>query len=165
MYKYAISCLPCQQKKDKSWEKFPQVTFGSAGLTVSRRSRRRRAVTMRDVENEERKYVPAKQRTREKIEEMLQSGAAREIGEALWSAAYYDPDWRWVQSQCLRFLTHADVGVRRNAVTCLGLIAVFHKKLDKDLVLPALQKAAEDPEVKSRAEDSLDDIRHTFELT
>jgi hypothetical protein len=95
---------------------------------------------MRDVKDEERKYVPVKQRTREKIDEMLQSGVAEQIREALSSAAYYDADWRWVQTQCLRFLTHADVSVRRNAATCLGLIAVFHKKLDTLVAVPALEK-------------------------
>jgi hypothetical protein len=94
---------------------------------------------------------------------MLRSDVPQEVGEALWSAAYYDPDWRWVQTQCLYSLTHADRGVRRNAATCLGLLAVFYKKLDLDLVLPALRKAAEDPEVKDSAEDSLEDIRHTFQ--
>jgi hypothetical protein len=86
------------------------------------------------------------------------------VGEALWSAAYYDPDWRWVQTQCLLSLTHREIRVRCHAATCLGLLAVFHKKLDLDLVLPALKKAAEDPEVKASAEDSLDDIRHTLSV-
>jgi len=40
---------------------------------------------------------------------------------------------------------------------------VFYKKLDLDLVLPALEKAAEDPEVKDSAEDSLEDIRYTLQ--
>jgi hypothetical protein len=53
--------------------------------------------------------------------------------------------------------------VPRNAATCLGLLAVFYKKLDLDLVLPALEKAAEDPEVKGSAEDCLKDIRYTFQ--
>jgi hypothetical protein len=111
---------------------------------------------------EGRKYVPVKQWPRDKIEEILRSGIPEQIGEALWSAAYYDPDWRWVQTQCLLFLTHPDLWVRRNAATCLGLLAAFHKRLDQDLVVPALKKAAEDPEVKSWAEDSLGDIQHTF---
>ncbi len=111
---------------------------------------------------EEKKYIPVKQRPRDAIEAMLQSNVPRQVGEALWSAAYYDPDWRWVQTQCLYFLTHADVSVRRSAATCLGLVAVFHKKLDLDIVLPAIRRAAEDPEVKAWAEDSLGDIQHTF---
>jgi hypothetical protein len=116
---------------------------------------------MPQVENE-RKYVPVVQRPRERVEEMLRSGAPQQIGEALWSAAYYDPDWRWVQAQCLLMLSHGDVWVRRNAATCLGLLAVFHKKLDTPVAVAALKKAAEDPEIKPWAEDSLADIQHSM---
>jgi hypothetical protein len=114
---------------------------------------------MRLVEKE-RKYTPVLQRSRSQMEEMLRSGLPEQIGEALWSAAYYDPDWRWVQTQCLLALRHNDVWVRRNAATCLGLVAVFHKKLDTHVAVSALKKAAEDPEVKPWAEDSLADIEH-----
>jgi len=110
----------------------------------------------------ERKYVPVVQRPRERVEEMLRAGAAEQISEALWSAAYYDPDWRWVQTQCLLMLRHGDVWVRRNAAICLGLLAVFHNKLDTQVAVPALKKAAEDPEVKPWAEDSLADIQHVM---
>jgi hypothetical protein len=95
---------------------------------------------------------------------MLRSGVADQVGEALWSAVYYDPDWRWAQTQCLLSLTHADASVRRNAAACLGILAVFHKKLDLDLVLPALKKARQDPEVKASAEDSLEDIQLTLSM-
>ena len=110
----------------------------------------------------ERKYAPVKQRPRQTMEDMLRSSDAEQVGEALWSAVYYDPDWRWVQTQCLFALMHANTRVRCHAATCLGLLAVFHKKLDLDLVLPALKKAAEDADVKQSAEDSLDDIQHTL---
>ncbi|HEY6305985.1 MAG TPA: hypothetical protein VI488_05930 [Candidatus Angelobacter sp.] len=117
------------------------------------------------VESEnKRKHEPVEQRTREQVEAMLASGDSAKTIKALWSAAYYDPDWRWVQTQCLLFLTHADLWIRRNAATCLGLVAVFHKKLDQDLVVPALKKAAEDPDLKPWAEDSLGDIQHTFKV-
>jgi hypothetical protein len=121
----------------------------------------RRPGRMPKVENE-RKYVPVVQRPRERVEEMLRSGTPQQISEALWSAAYYDPDWRWVQTQCLLMLGHGDVWVRRNAATCLGLLAVFHKKLDTPVVVAALQKAAADPEVKPWAEDSLADIQQSM---
>ena len=116
---------------------------------------------MLDVANE-RNDVRVEQRTREQVEAMLISADAKHIVRALLSAAYYDPDWRWVQTQCLYFLRHADVGVRRNAANCLGLLAVFHNKLDAEVVVPALQKAAEDPELKPWAEDSLTDINHSL---
>lgn len=111
---------------------------------------------------ETRKYEPVEQRTREQVEAMLDSRDVKQVVRALLSATYYDPDWRWVQSRCLFYLTHADVWVRRSAANCLGLLAVFHKKLDSDVVVPALQRAAEDPEVKPWAEDSLDDIHHSL---
>ena len=111
-----------------------------------------------------RKYQPVEQRSREQVEAMLLSADAKQIVRALLSAAYYDPDWRWVQTQCLYFLTHGDVWVRRNAANCLGLLAMFHNKLDTEVVVPALEKAAEDPEVKTCAEDSLAEIRHSLKL-
>ena len=107
---------------------------------------------------------PIEQRTREQVESMLASGDVKQIAKALASAAYYDPDWRWVQSRCLFYLTHADVEVRRSAATCLGLLAVFHKKLDVAVVVPALKYAAADPEVKAMADDSLADIRQSLNL-
>ena len=113
---------------------------------------------------ENRKYQAVEQRPREQVEAMLLSTDAKEIAKALLSAAYYDPDWRWVQTQSLYFLTHGDVCVRRNAANCLGLLAMFHNKLDTEVVVPALEKAAEDPEVKTSAEDSLAEIHHSLKL-
>jgi hypothetical protein len=106
-----------------------------------------------------REYRPVEQRTREQVEAMLASSDAAQIVKGLLSATYYDPDWRWVQGKCLFYLTHGDVELRRAAVTCLGLLAVFHKKLDVAVVMPALRNAAADPEVKTWAEDSLADIQ------
>jgi hypothetical protein len=112
--------------------------------------------------DQRRRYKPVVERTREEVEEMLRSNLPEQISEALWSATYYDPEWRWVQSHCLTSLTHADVWVRRNAALCLGLLAVLRRELDLAVVLPALHKAAEDPEVRPWVEDSLSDIRHNM---
>jgi len=87
------------------------------------------------VDSEKRQYRPAQQRSREQVEAMLRSGEPEQVIDALLSAAYYDPDWRWAELQCLQALTQADVWVRRNAATCLGLLAVFHQKLDTELVV------------------------------
>jgi hypothetical protein len=113
-----------------------------------------------DVDTEQRKYRAAQQRSREQMEAMLKSDEAEQVIDALLSAVYYDPDWRWVELQCLQALTHADVWVRRNAATCLGLLAVFHQKLDTELVVAALKKAGQDEEVRPWVEDSLSDIEH-----
>jgi len=117
-----------------------------------------------NVEEEKRTYKPVKQLPREALMEIFRAGTASQVAEALWSATYHDPDWRWVQTECLRFLTYTDLEVRRAAAICLGLIAVFHRKLDVGLVLAALQRAGEDPEMKAWVEDSIADIRHSMKV-
>jgi len=106
------------------------------------------------------KYEEVKRMTRDEVLEALSSQTPERIRTALWSAAYFDKDWRWVQDQCLCFLTFPDLWVRRNAATCLGILAVFHKKLDIERVIPKLEDAGRDEEVRPFVEDSLEDIRH-----
>jgi hypothetical protein len=52
---------------------------------------------------------------RRELEALIESGNDDAIIDALLSAAYYDPDWRWTQGVSLRFLDHAALGVRSNA--------------------------------------------------
>ena len=88
------------------------------------------------------KHHEVRRMTRAELEEAFWSDDPEKIRRALLSATYYDQDWRWVQEQCLHFLTFPEVWVRRNAATCLGLLAVFRKKLDFARILPALERAA-----------------------
>lgn len=98
---------------------------------------------------------------RPELEALMESGNENAIVEALLSAAYFDPDWRWVQGTCLRFLDHTDAGVRANAATCLGHIARIHKNLDLDVVLPKLSSLKGDVATRPWIEDALEDI-HFF---
>lgn len=82
-----------------------------------------------------------------------------DVSDALLSATYYDPDWRWVQERCLEFLDHNDRGVRALSATCLGHLARIHKKLDLELVLPHLAALKNDPQIGSFVQDALDDIK------
>ena len=95
------------------------------------------------------------------LEKMVESGNKKAIVDALLSAAYYDPDWRWVQGLCLRFLDHSDRNVRWIAATCLGHLARIHRDLDLELVLPKLLEMKKDPLVAPSVEEALDDI-HFF---
>jgi hypothetical protein len=78
---------------------------------------------------------------------------------ALVRVTYHDPDWRWVQTQCMRLAAHSDKNVRGLAVSCLGHLARIHGVLDTEEVLPLLNELLTDPEVAPRAEDALDDIK------
>ncbi|MCL2824508.1 MAG: hypothetical protein FWD57_11000 [Polyangiaceae bacterium] len=96
---------------------------------------------------------------RPELEALIESRNESAIVEALLSAAYYDPDWRWVHGVCLRVLDQTNMYVRSNAATCLGHIARIHKNLDLDLVLPRLLPLKGDPAIGPWVEDALEDIR------
>jgi hypothetical protein len=108
---------------------------------------------------DEPKYERVEPREREELLKLLDSGNPSFISTALYSATYHDGDWRWVQSQCLRLLSHSSTKVRWAAATCLGDLSVFHHQLDLELVLPALHEALNDPAIRSTVDDSLDQIR------
>lgn len=88
------------------------------------------------------------------------SGDAERISRTLVRLAYHDPDWTWVQNQCLRFLEASDPMVVTAAATSLGHLARMHRQLDLARVLPALQSLLGDEEVAGFAEDALLDISH-----
>lgn len=104
-------------------------------------------------------YREVAQRDRAEIELLLRSPDKTDILDALLSAAYYDSDWRWVQSQCLTLLSHQDSGVRSLAATCLGHVARIHRQLDLDVVLLRLAELKDDPSIGGFVQDALDDIK------
>ena len=96
--------------------------------------------------------------TRREAEALIQFGSPEEISLALIRLAYHDPDWRWVQDLCISLSSHADKWVRRSSVTCFGHIARIHGVIDKDKVMPVLNRLLLDPEVKGEAEDAMGDL-------
>src|ERR1700724_2909787 len=102
---------------------------------------------------------PVEPMSRSAVVHALKSGDPGQIAQALYSSTYHDPDWRWVQGECLRFLTHEERTVRWAAATCLGDLAMFHKILDLELVLPALQEALKDEAIHDVVELSLSFIK------
>jgi hypothetical protein len=108
----------------------------------------------------EMQYVPVLRHSRVELDAAFRSGVPSIIHDALISAAYWDEDWQWAQDQCLLFADHSSDIVRTGAAYALGLIAVFHAKLDMDRVVPVLRRLSEDPVVRPHAETSLEDIEH-----
>lgn len=80
-------------------------------------------------------YEPVLPRSREELEAAFTSHDPSQIHDALISAAYWGQDWRWAQDKCLSFADHASEMVRAGVAYALGLIAVFHAKLDMDIVV------------------------------
>ena len=98
---------------------------------------------------------------RAEVEAALAAGDEATVANALLSATVHDPDWRWVQDQCVRLMKDTNPVLRGLAVTCLGHLARLHGVLDLDKVLPLLREVERDPVAGGRVEDALDDI-HMF---
>jgi hypothetical protein len=96
--------------------------------------------------------------TRRAAQEAFAGGDARRIADALVAVTFSDPDWRWVQGECLVLLDHPSDEVRGLAATCLGHLARIHGQLDRRPVLAALCEHRDDPVIGGRVEDALDDI-------
>ena len=108
------------------------------------------------------RYEAVHPKTRAELVAGLASDDSEQIRSSLYSASWYEEDWRWTQEQCLFFLGHHDSLVRWAAALSLGYIAQFHKHLDLDRVLPALHEAHSDPAISSTVGDSLDMIAHNI---
>ena len=107
-------------------------------------------------------YVETPPIERTEAEAAFDGGEPRLIGDALFRLTHHDRDWRYVYQQCLRFSTHADLWVRRNAATCLGELAVFHRDPQINDAIPILESMSKDPDVAPFADDAIDDIRHAL---
>jgi hypothetical protein len=106
-------------------------------------------------------YVPvAPPPDRATLEYNFASKDPEEIVRALYTATRHDSDWKWVQGWLLTMLNSEHVQVRWAAATCLGDLAIIHRRVDLDLVVPALLEAATNPETESAANESLLTIKY-----
>jgi hypothetical protein len=109
------------------------------------------------------KYEESAPMSREDAERALHSPDPEDTCTALLSIALHEPDWCWVQEQCLQSLRHASEQVRALALTCLGHVARIHGHLDMARVLPVLAELRTHASLAGRVEDVLDDIEMFLE--
>jgi hypothetical protein len=101
------------------------------------------------------KYEPVHPIARAELIKQLSSDNPRDIANALYAAAKWDEDWKWVQDQCLKALESHNVEVRWAAATCLGDLAFLRRPLDLHTVVPALEAAIKDSAISDPASLSL----------
>ena len=75
-------------------------------------------------------------RSREELEQMLESPDERMICVALWDAANYKEDWHWVQAECLKRL-RASKDLRKGALIALNYLAL-RCELEPETVVDAI---------------------------
>lgn len=90
---------------------------------------------------------------------LLDSDFETDIVTALISIGLNEQDNVWAQIVCLKHLENGTEPIAASAVTALGHLARRHGKLDKEVVLPALETAKEKfPSLEGIIADTLDDI-------
>ncbi|MGY2189327.1 hypothetical protein D3C81_299630 [compost metagenome] len=90
---------------------------------------------------------------------LLASGVDTKVSAGLISIGLNEGDRTWAESTCLKYLTSGTESVAASAVTALGHIARRHGKLDKEVVLPALETVKQKyPSLEGIIADTLDDI-------
>ncbi len=96
---------------------------------------------------------------REDVETVLASDDPTASRAALLGALAGEPDWQWLQDQCLRLIGHTDGGVRHVAATCQGELGLLRKApLELERVLPALARWLSDPEAGIGARQAVEDL-------
>ena len=118
------------------------------------------------VAERQRIYEPSRPLTGEEAHAAFATATAEDICITLVSLAFYDPDWRWVQEQLLRFVKHPDGNMRMAAAVCFGHLARIHRQLDWSVVVPLLQQLVpDDAYAGGNARTALADIRHFMPQT
>lgn len=104
------------------------------------------------------KYEEITPISRSEAQLILDQGDPDGIPLTLLRLAYHDPDWTWVQDLCVSLSTHRSKWIRQTCVVCFSHLARIHGKLERQKVMPVLDRLLHDPEVKGEVEVTLDDL-------
>jgi hypothetical protein len=104
------------------------------------------------------KYQEITPISRSEAQRIFVQGGPDEISLTLVRLAYHDPDWMWVQDICISLSTHHDKWIRQTCVICFSHIARIHGKLERQKVMPVLNRLLHDPEVKGEVEVTIDGL-------
>jgi hypothetical protein len=96
--------------------------------------------------------------SRSEAEAIFRSDDPVMIARTLISFGLYDHDWKWVQQHGLRFLSDDNEVVVSAAILSLANTAKANRSIDRDVVVPALQKVANNQRYKGKVQDAIDDI-------
>ena len=105
------------------------------------------------------RYQPVHPVERDQALRDMESSDPEVVANALYAASRSDEDTKWLESECLKRLTSAELKIRWAAATCLGDLAFFRRPLDVKKVIPALEAAIDDPTISDPASFSLSMVR------
>jgi hypothetical protein len=107
------------------------------------------------------RYEPVQFYTRETAEAAFARDDPTELNRVLLGLSWYEPDWRWVQEQCIRYSRHPHEHVRGVVPICFSYLARINRDLDVDAVFPVLEvlQADHSPWVAGNATEYVEDIK------
>lgn len=93
------------------------------------------------------------------IEILLKSDDSSVVIDALMYSCFNINDPDWIQSKCIDAIEGGiNEDVRGLGITCIGHVARMYGKIDKEKVMPVLERKLKDDSLSGRAQDALDDI-------
>lgn len=93
------------------------------------------------------------------LEILLKSTESDVVIDALMYLCFNISDPDWIQEKCVDAIENG-VGddVKGLGITCIGHVARMYGKVDKEKVIPVLERMLGDESLAGRAQDALDDI-------
>ena len=107
-----------------------------------------------------RKYEVPKELSKEDVGSAIERDNSDELATIPISVSLYATDLAWASETCVRLASHAQPGVRGNAVLGFGHLARRFGRLDLVQVLPIVERSLQDsdPYVRGHAWSAADDL-------
>lgn len=97
--------------------------------------------------------------SKQELENQLKVNNKDTVVDALMYLCFNIEDPEWIQDKCIEAIEsgqHEDV--RGLGITCLGHVARMYSQINREKVIPVLERCLKDPSVSGRAEAALQDI-------
>ena len=99
------------------------------------------------------------QHSKEELETLLTSSDSNVVIDALMYLCFNINDPDWIQDKCIEAIENgSNDDIRGLGITCIGHVARMYAKIDKEKVMPVLERKLHDESLSGRAQDALDDI-------
>ena len=99
------------------------------------------------------------QHSKEELEALLRSSDSNVVIDALMYLCFNINDPDWIQDKCIEAIENgSNDDIRGLGITCIGHVARMYAKIDKEKVMPVLERKLHDESLSGRAQDALDDI-------
>ena len=96
--------------------------------------------------------------SRDEALQRLESADPDVLTTTIAQIALNDGDADFIQDVLARFMQHPAPFVRSVAARCVGDLARRHKQLDRQRIVPLLERLLRDPETADAARDGLEDV-------